>query len=856
MSIKSLTAIRSTFLDYFQANGHEVVPSSPLVPQNDPTLMFTAAGMVQFKDLFTGKETRSYKTATSSQKCLRAGGKHNDLDNVGYTARHHTFFEMLGNFSFGDYFKERAIVLAWELVTKHFDVDPKRLLVTVYADDDEAAGIWKKLTGFSDDKIIRIATSDNFWSMGDTGPCGPCTEIFYDYGDKIPGGPPGSADEDGDRFIEIWNLVFMQYEQLADGTRVNLPKPSVDTGMGLERIAALLQGAHNNYDIDLFKNLIEASKAETGNTSMRQSHNVIADHLRACSFLIADGVLPSNEGRGYVLRRIMRRAMRHAHLLGAKDPLMHRLVATLVNLMADNYPQLQRAQSLITQTLFHEEEKFRQTLGRGLKLLKEETSHLKSGQTLPGDVAFRLYDTYGFPLDLTQDVLRAENRSVDNDGFNQAMEKQKKLARASWTGSGEAGFEKIWFDLKEEHGATEFLGYTALATEAKVLAIVKDGKLLQQAEQDAWILCNQTPFYAESGGQVGDVGLMQTDSCTYNIIDCQKMVGSLHVHKVGSAKGHLKVGDVVRLTVDAKKRARIAANHSATHLLHAALRKVLGDHVTQKGSLVGPNRLRFDFTHSMAATPEQLLEIEIVVNQEILGNHEAITKLMTPDEAISDGAMALFGEKYGDVVRVLRLGDFSVELCGGTHVQRTGDIGLVKVIGESSVSAGVRRIEAITGTDIIDRLYELQANNNSEQEAAKKTIQELQKQLAEAKRYAALGGQNAVDKIEEIAGIQAIFKHLQDIPAKDLKSIVDDLKKTLTSGIVVVTSAYDGKVSLVIGVTNDLTAKISAVDLVKVAAQVVGGQGGGGRPDMAQAGGTNPNAVNKIQAAIEKFFTA
>ena len=856
MSIKSLTAIRSTFLDYFQANGHEVVPSSPLVPQNDPTLMFTAAGMVQFKDLFTGKETRSYKTATSSQKCLRAGGKHNDLDNVGYTARHHTFFEMLGNFSFGDYFKERAIVLAWELVTKHFDVDPKRLLVTVYADDDEAATIWKKLTGFSDDKIIRIATSDNFWSMGDTGPCGPCTEIFYDYGDKIPGGPPGSADEDGDRFIEIWNLVFMQYEQLADGTRVNLPKPSVDTGMGLERIAALLQGAHNNYDIDLFKNLIEASKDETGNTGMRQSHNVIADHLRASSFLIADGVMPSNEGRGYVLRRIMRRAMRHAHLLGAKDPLMHRLVATLVNLMADTYPQLQRAQSLITQTLFHEEEKFRQTLGRGLKLLKEETTNLKSGETLAGDVAFRLYDTYGFPLDLTQDVLRAENRSVDTGGFNEAMEKQKKLARASWTGSGESGFEKIWFDIKEEHGATEFLGYTALTAEAKVLAIVKDGKLLQETVQDAWVLCNQTPFYAESGGQVGDVGLMQTENCTYNVLDCQKMVGSLYVHKVGSAKGHLKVGDIVRLTVDAKKRARTAANHSATHLLHAGLRKVLGDHVTQKGSLVGPNRLRFDFTHSMAVTPEQLHEIEIAVNQEILANHEAITKLMTPDEAISDGAMALFGEKYGDVVRVLRLGDFSVELCGGTHVQRTGDIGLVKVIGESSVSAGVRRIEAITGTNIIDRLYELQANNNFEQEAAKKTIQELQKQLAEAKRHAALGGQNAVDKIEEIAGIQAIFKHLQDIPAKDLKGIVDDLKKTLTSGIVVVTSTYDGKVSLVIGVTNDLTAKISAVDLVKVAAQVVDGQGGGGRPDMAQAGGTNPNAVNKIQAEIEKFFSA
>ncbi len=866
MSLKSLQSIRSTFLDYYKANGHEIVASSPLVPQNDPTLMFTAAGMVQFKDVFTGKETREYKTAASSQKCLRAGGKHNDLDNVGYTARHHTFFEMLGNFSFGDYFKERAIVLAWELVTKHFNIDPTRLLVTVYADDDEAASIWKKLTGFSDDKIIRIATSDNFWSMGDTGPCGPCTEIFYDYGDKIPGGPPGSADEDGDRFIEIWNLVFMQYEQLADGTRINLPKPSVDTGMGLERIAALLQGAHNNYDIDLFKSLIEASKSETGNAGMRQSHNVIADHLRACSFLIADGVLPSNEGRGYVLRRIMRRAMRHAHMLGAKDPLMHRLVATLVNLMADTYPQLLRAQSLITQTLFHEEEKFRQTLDRGLKLLKEEASHLKSGQALSGDVAFRLYDTYGFPLDLTQDVLRTEGQSVDTDGFNVAMEKQKKLARASWAGSGEAGFEKIWFDLKEEHGATEFLGYTSLISEAKVLAIVKDGKLLSESTQDAWILCNQTPFYAESGGQVGDIGAMETDQGTFDVLDCQKMVGSLHAHKISSSVSlssqseregsSLKVGDNVRLTVNAQARSKTAANHSATHLLHAALRNVLGDHVTQKGSLVGPNRLRFDFTHSVAVTSEQLRKIEVLVNQEILGNHEAHTKLMTPDEAIAEGAMALFGEKYGDVVRVLRLGDFSVELCGGTHVQRTGDIGLIKIVNESSVSAGVRRIEAITGASIIDKLYELQTTLTQEQESSRKTIQYLQKQLAETKRNAAVGGKSTAEKIDSVAGIQAIFKHLQDIPAKDLKSIVDELKKKLTSGIIVVTSTYDEKVSLVIGVTDDLTSKISAVDLVKVAAQVVGGQGGGGRPDMAQAGGTNPSAIGQIQLAIEKFLSS
>jgi len=854
MSIQSLQSIRSTFLEYFKANGHEIVPSSPLVPQNDPTLMFTAAGMVQFKDVFTGKETRDYKTAASSQKCLRAGGKHNDLDNVGYTARHHTFFEMLGNFSFGDYFKERAIVLAWELVTKHFNVDPKRLLVTVYADDNEAANIWKKLTGFSDDKIIRIATSDNFWSMGDTGPCGPCTEIFYDYGDSIPGGPPGSANEDGDRFIEIWNLVFMQYEQLGDGTRVNLPKPSVDTGMGLERIAALLQGAHNNYDIDLFKSLIDASKSETGNTGMRQSHNVIADHLRACSFLIADGVLPSNEGRGYVLRRIMRRAMRHAHMLGAKDPLMHRLVPVLVSLMADTYPQLLRAQSLITQTLFHEEEKFRQTLGRGLKLLKEEAGHLKSGQALSGDIAFRLYDTYGFPLDLTQDVLRAENQSVDTDGFNQAMEKQKQLARASWAGSGEAGFEKIWFDLREKQGATEFLGYSSLTSEAKILAIVKDGKLLDEAVQDAWVLCNQTPFYAESGGQVGDIGIIQTDYGTVNVVDCQKMVGCLHVHKIGALTKPIKIGENVRLNVNAQARAKTAANHSATHLLHAALHKVLGDHVTQKGSLVGPNRLRFDFTHSIAVTSEQLREIEMLVNQQILENHEASTKLMTPDDAIAEGAMALFGEKYGDVVRVLRLGDSSVELCGGTHVQRTGDIGLIKILNESSVSAGVRRIEAITGTSIIDKLYELQAMLNSEQESSRKTIQDLQKQLTEAKRNAAVGGKSA-DNIELLAGHQAIFKHLADIPAKDLKGIVDDLKKKLTSGIVVVTSTYDEKVSLVIGVTADLTSKISAVDLVKIAAQVVGGQGGGGRPDMAQAGGTNPNAVNQLQVAIEKFLS-
>lgn len=853
MSSAPLNKIRNVFLDYFKNNGHEIVSSSPLVPQNDPTLMFTAAGMVQFKDVFTGRETRNYKKAVSSQKCLRAGGKHNDLDNVGYTARHHTFFEMLGNFSFGDYFKEQAIVLAWELVTKHFAIDPNRLLVTVYADDAEAAAIWKKLTSFSDDKIIKISTSDNFWSMGDTGPCGPCTEIFYDYGAHIPGGPPGSADEDGDRFIEIWNLVFMQYEQQSKGVRIDLPKPSVDTGMGLERIAALLQGVHNNYDIDIFKNLIDASKSETGNTQMRQSHNVIADHLRACSFLIADGVLPSNEGRGYVLRRIMRRAMRHAHLLGAKDPLMHRLVPTLVNLMADTYPQLQLAESLITQTLFHEEEKFRQTLDRGLKLLKEETTHLKDGDNLSGDVAFKLYDTYGFPLDLTQDVLRGEDRHVNVNEFNMAMEKQKQLARASWTGSGEAGFEKIWFDLKEQYGSTEFLGYSTLITEGKVQAIVKDGKLLDQAVEGAWILCNQTPFYAESGGQVGDIGFIETENCSITIDECQKMVGSLHIHKIGQINGMLKVSDAVKLLVDAKARFKTAANHSATHLLHAALRSILGDHVTQKGSLVGPNRLRFDFTHSVALTREQLRKVEDLVNQETLNNHEAHTKLMTPDAAISEGAVALFGEKYGDVVRVLRLGNFSVELCGGTHVHRTGEIGLLKITNESSASAGVRRIEAITGVSIIDRLNEIQDAACTEMESSRKTIQDLQKQLADSKRNAALGDKNS-DTIESIAGIQAIFKHLKDIPAKDLKGIVDTLKKKISSGIVVVTTTYEGKVSLVIGVTNDLTAKISAVELAKIASQAVGGQGGGGRPDMAQGGGTNPDAVKNIQAEIEIFL--
>lgn len=852
MNHQSLQSIRSTFLEYFKNQGHEVVTSSPLVPQNDPTLMFTNAGMVQFKDVFTGKETRKYNKATTSQKCLRAGGKHNDLDNVGYTARHHTFFEMLGNFSFGDYFKEGAINHAWELVTKHFCLDPKRLLVTVYSEDTEAFNLWKKIAGFTDDKIIRIPTSDNFWSMGDTGPCGPCTEIFFDHGDKIAGGPPGSAEQDGDRFIEIWNLVFMQYEQYGDGSRVNLPKPSVDTGMGLERVAAVLQGVHSNYEIDLFQNLINSSKELTKNAAMEQSHRVIADHLRASSFLVADGVLPSNEGRGYVLRRIMRRAMRHAHMLGAKDPLMHRLVPTLVNVMGEAYPQLHRAETLIEQTLFREEERFRQTLERGLKLLKEETQKLQPAQSLPGDVAFKLYDTYGFPLDLTQDVLRNENREVDTSGFNQAMDKQKQLARAAWAGSGEAGFEKVWFELKEQHGSTEFLGYTTLESEAVVLAFVKDGKLVNESVEGAWLVCNQTPFYGESGGQAGDIGFLQTDNGSIAIDDCQKMVGSIHTHKLSKSSLKLKVGDVIKLSVDGKARLKTAANHSATHLLHAALRQILGEHVTQKGSLVAPNRLRFDFTHTNAVTAEQLKTVENLVNEQILLNTKAHTALMTPDEAIAKGAIALFGEKYGDTVRVLSFADFSTELCGGTHVIRTGDIGLFKIISEASVSAGVRRIEALTGVAIVEKLKLAEAELIDNKEQNRKQIQDLQKQINDLKRQAATG--TITDKPIEISGYKAIIRNLTDVPAKDLKPIADDLKAKLGSGIVVVTSVYDDKVSLVVGVTGDLTETISAVELAKAASDAVGGQGGGGRADMAQAGGTNPNAIADIPKALENLL--
>ncbi len=859
--MRTLNDIRRTFVDYFKKNGHEAVASSPLVPQNDPTLMFTAAGMVQFKDVFTGKEKRSYSRAVTSQKCLRAGGKHNDLDNVGYTARHHTFFEMLGNFSFGDYFKEEAISYAWELVTKGFGLDPKKLLVTVYSEDEEAASLWRKIAGFSDDKIIRIPTSDNFWSMGDTGPCGPCSEIFFDHGEKVAGGPPGSADADGDRFIEVWNLVFMQYEQQEGGKRVNLPNPSIDTGMGLERIAAVLQGQHNNYETDLFKTLIAASTDLTGanKSTQRQSHNVIADHLRAACFLIADGVLPSNEGRGYVLRRIMRRGMRHAHILGAKDPLMWRLVPTLTSLMGDTYPELCRAQILIQQTLKLEEEKFRQTLERGLKLLQESTSTLSKGQDFPGDVAFKLYDTYGFPLDLTQDVLRAENKTVDLTEFAKCMEQQRQKARAAWVGTGEAANEQVWFDYKEAHGSTDFLGYTTAHSEGLILALLKGQNSVDMAAEgeEIFILTNQTPFYAESGGQVGDQGTITTDTgVQIKVSDTLKKLGSLHVHACKIIKGQIKVGDSVKLDVDATRRRQVAANHSATHLLHAALRRVLGDHVTQKGSLVASDRLRFDFTHAKAVSPEELQTVEKLVNEQILKNKSSQTKLMTPDEAVAEGAMALFGEKYGAEVRVVSMGDekFSVELCGGTHVSSTGDIGLFKILSESSVSSGVRRIEAITGEAILELLKDTQNILILEREQSKKNVNDLQKQIADLRRQMTLGvkGNASATDFTTLGSYRAAVRHLNNVPARDLKALVDQLKKDMGSGIAIVTSVMDGKVSLVVGVTDDLTSKVSAVDLVKVGAETLGGQGGGGRPDLAQAGGVNENAVQGLAEVLQK----
>lgn len=875
--MRTLTDIRSNFIDFFKKQGHEPVSSSSLVPNNDPTLLFTNAGMVQFKDVFTGQDQRSYSRAATAQKCVRAGGKHNDLENVGYTARHHTFFEMLGNFSFGDYFKEDAIAYAWTLVHKEFGLSKEKLLVTVYSEDEEAAGIWKKVAGLSDDKIIRIPTSDNFWSMGDTGPCGPCTEIFYDHGDHIQGGPPGSPGEDGDRFIEIWNLVFMQFEQFADGSRINLPKPSVDTGMGIERISAVMQGVHNNYDIDLFKTLIHASMDLTNKTdpASRHSHNVIADHLRSTSFLLADGVMPSNEGRGYVLRRIMRRAMRHAHLLGAREPLMYRLVPTLVDLMGQAYPELVRAQPLIVENLKLEEERFRQTLERGLRLLEDETHKLGASQPLSGNVAFKLYDTYGFPLDLTQDVLKGQGRDVDIKGFEVAMNTQKAAARAAWVGSGDVKGEQIWYDLKQEHGATEFLGYDTTQAEGVVLALVDMTGLNMTTAvvgDHVQVLLNQTPFYAESGGQEGDHGLLVGSDAKLQVLETAKRLGALHIHVAQVLEGTIQLGEALKLSVDKERRLQVQANHSATHLLHATLRRVLGEHVTQKGSLVAQDRLRFDFTHMKPLTPTELQIIERDVNREIIANHLVETHLMAVETAIAKGAMALFGERYGDEVRVLSMGanhenPYSVELCGGTHVSRTGDIGLFKILSEVGVSAGVRRIEAVTGLAAWQHMYDmtqlvqqattlLKATPLDFMEKLTQVTSErrmLEKQVVELRQKTALHGNKTTGSeggAKQVGDYKVIVRQFDNMPIKDLKPLADQLKQEIESGVVILMSRENEKVSLVVGVTDNLVTLVNAVDLVRLGADVLGGKGGGGRPDMAQAGGTNPA---QIPAAIDKM---
>ncbi|WP_375700790.1 alanine--tRNA ligase [Bartonella sp. AA23NXGY] len=885
--MNSVNNIRSTFLDYFHRNGHKVLSSSPLVPRNDPTLMFTNAGMVQFKNVFTGLEQPSYTQATTAQKCVRAGGKHNDLDNVGYTARHHTFFEMLGNFSFGDYFKEEAIFLSWNLLTKEFCLPKDKLLVTVYQSDDVAAELWRKISGLPDEKIVRIATVDNFWSMGETGPCGPCSEIFYDHGDEIWGGPPGSANEDGDRFIEIWNLVFMQYEQVSKEERVNLPHPSIDTGMGLERIAAVLQGVHDNYNIDLFRALIAASEEITGIEAKGDfiaSHRVIADHLRSSAFLIADGVLPSNEGRGYVLRRIMRRAMRHAHLLGAKEPLMWRLLPALIREMGQAYPELTRAESLISETLRLEEIRFRKTLERGLGLLNEASTDLKEGDYLNGEVAFKLYDTYGFPLDLTQDVLRRRGISVDVGAFDKAMERQKEEARANWSGSGEAGTEKIWFSVRDQVGATEFLGYETETAKGILTALVCDGKIVDHisSDQKAMLVVNQTPFYGESGGQIGDSGIISGENFIFKVHDTQRKGDGVFIH-IGEVKsGQASRSDCVELTVDIVRRKKIRANHSATHLLHEALRQTLGDHVTQKGSLVSPDRLRFDFSHPKSVSPKELKKIEDLANEIILQNSKVITRLMAVDEAISEGAMALFGEKYGDEVRVVSMGEpleqerlkkrWSIELCGGTHVERTGDIGLIHIVSESSVSAGVRRIEALTGKEARlylsrqdERIHEiadlLKTSSAGVEERVRILLDDrrkLEKELNDVRKKMMLSGgvtERSQGDITIINGLSFTGRIVKNILPRDLKALVDSEKKQIGSGVVAFISvSEDGKGSAVVGVTDDLTDKLNAVDLVRILSAMLGGKGGGGRPDMAQAGGPEGNKADEAFAALKDFL--
>ena len=875
--------IRSAFLTYFERHGHRIVESSPLVPRNDPTLLFTNAGMVQFKNVFTGVEARDYSRAVTSQKCVRAGGKHNDLENVGYTARHHTFFEMLGNFSFGDYFKENAIELAWNLVTKEFGLPAEKLLVTVFAEDDQAADLWRRIAGLGDDRIIRIATSDNFWSMGETGPCGPCSEIFFDHGPSIPGGPPGSPDEDGDRFIEIWNLVFMQFEQVSADERVDLPKPSIDTGMGLERIAAVMQGLHDNYDIDLMRALIEASAAAANvdpEGTHAVSHRVIADHLRAASFLIADGVLPSNEGRGYVLRRIMRRAMRHVHILGVKDPMMWRLVPALTGQMGQAFPELTRAESLITETLKLEESRFKETLDRGLRILADETDKLAAGAALPGEIAFRLYDTYGFPLDLTQDILRGQGRGLDQAGFDDAMARQKAAARKAWAGSGEAATDGLWYDLRDQVGASEFLGYETDSAEGEVVALSAGAAAVDRltAGQEGALIVNQTPFYGESGGQVGDTGrITGPEGFTFTVTDTQRKVGDLFVHFGRVDQGEVRAGAAVELLVNDDRRRRLRANHSATHLLHQALRDRLGDHVTQKGSLVEPARLRFDFSHPKALSADDIAAIEDSVNARILGNDAVSTRLMTPDEAIAAGALALFGEKYGEEVRVVSMGGatesaahYSTELCGGTHVARTGDIGHFRITAEGAVASGVRRLEGVTAdgalayarrregllTDVAERLKSAPEQLPERVAALVEERRRLDRELAETRKKLASGGGGGDAGAKTIAGVAFAGRVLDGVPARDLRGMADGLKQQVGSGVVAIASADQGKASLVVGVTEDLTDRLSAVELVRVGAATLGGAGGGGRPDMAQAGGPDGDATAAAIAAIEQALAA
>ena len=884
MADKSLNEIRNTFLDYFEKNDHRIVESSNLVPNNDPTLMFANSGMVQFKNVFTGLEKRDYVRATTSQKCVRAGGKHNDLENVGYTPRHHTFFEMLGNFSFGDYFKEQAISYAWNLITKEFGIDKKRLYVTVFHEDDEAFNFWKKIAGFSDDRIIRIATSDNFWSMGETGPCGPCSEIFYDHGDHLKGGLPGTKDEDGDRFIEIWNLVFMQFEQINKDKRINLPKPSVDTGMGLERIAALLQGTHDNYETDHFKKLIQSisdiveKKPDSNNLS---SFRVIADHLRASSFLIAEGVLPSNEGRGYVLRRIMRRGMRHSHLLGAKEPVFYNLFKTLQEEMSGNYPELNRAEALIRETLKMEEEKFLVLLDRGIKILNDEISKIKD--VLPGEVAFKLYDTYGFPLDLTEDILKNKSLKIDTEKFQSLMKESKELAKKNWKGSGDSAVEDIWFSIKDKLGATEFLGYETNQAEGLVLSLLKNNKEVEVLNQndEGMIITNQTPFYGESGGQVGDVGEIVSGDFKFEVTDVQKKLGDLFVHYGKVINGSIKLQQNVEMKINVTRRNDTRAYHSATHLLHESLRRVLGSHVTQKGSLVEPSRLRFDFSHMKPISPEEITQIEKFVNKMVEKKSEVKTRIMTPNEAVENGALALFGEKYGDEVRVLSMGEdegkyFSTELCGGTHVKNTGDIGKFKIISQSSIAAGVRRIEALRDKQLDDylqnkeKLSSLSSEKNEEtintlakeiiklggkpnldQEDQKSLIKNLTKQLELLSVSSILKDKSKNIIIDEtINGTKVRFQKVNGLPPKELRKLVDSGKKELAEGIVIVFASQEDKVGVAVGVTDDLTSKYDAVNFVKLGSEIIGGTGGGGRKDFAQAGGQDQTKINE---AFEKL---